>query len=192
MFLLSDRMEVYMSKMLYLTGGNTDDKSTRQITYNEAEKMFLDAQNMGKMFKPICSIVEYGEKGIYRKVIYFTFQVVIIDLHTTKQVWYEKMKDNRYFIDKIVYNNYKKQGIYVEMHIRNSTFSYPNICMIKAWEQNEWKYFVGDIDDTLFYRIIHFGDVETLYKDLDASFEPYLNNIRKCNEKFISDDLSND
>jgi hypothetical protein len=184
-------MEVYMSKMLYLTGGNTDDKSTRQITYNEAEKMFLDAQNMEKIFEPICSIVEYGEKGIYRKVIYFTFQVVIIDLHTTKQVWYEKIKDNRYFIDKIVYNNYKKQGIYVEMHIRNSTFSYPNICMIKVCEQNEWKYFVGDIDDTLFYRMIHFGDVETLYKDLDASFEPYLNNIQKCNEKFISDDLSN-
>lgn len=180
-----------MKKILYLTGGNTDDESTRQITYNEAEKMFLDAQNMEKMFKPICSRVEYGEKGIYRKVIYFTFQVVIIDLHTTKQVWYEKTIDNRYFIDKIVYNDYKKQGIYVEIHIRNSTFSDPNICMIKIYEQNEWKYFMGDIDDTFFYRTIYFGEVETIYKDLDANFEPYLNNIQKCNERFIKDDLRN-
>lgn len=178
-----------MSKLLYLTGGNTEDKNTRQITYDEAEKMFLDTQNKEKMYKPICSLIEYGAKGMYRKIVYFTFQVVAIDLDTTKQIWYEKTKDNSYFIDKIVYNDYKRQGIYVEIHFRGGTFSYPNICMIKIREQNEWKYFIGDIDDTFFYRIIKFGDMETIYKDLDSSFEPYLNNIQKCNERFISNDL---
>lgn len=178
-----------MSKLIYLTGGNTEDKCTRQITYDEAQKMLLEAQNEKKMYKPVCSLIEYSEKGIYRKVIYFTFQVVAIDLDATKQIWYEKKEDNSYFIDKIVYNNYKKRSIYVEIHFRDSTFSYPNICMIRINDQNEWKHFVGDIEDIHFYRIIKFGDIETIYKDLDVSFEPYLNNIQKCDERFIRSDL---
>lgn len=174
-----------MEEILYLTGGNTEDKNTRQITYDEAQKMLLDAQNEKMVYKPICSIVEYREKEMYRKVIYFTFQVVAISLDTTKQVWYEKIDGEQYFIDKIVYNNYKNMNIYMELHFRNRNFSEPNLCMIKKQSNNQWEYYVADIEDTLFYRKIEFGDTETVYKDLETNFEPYLNNIQKCDKRFI-------
>lgn len=174
-----------MDNIIFLTGGNTTDKSTRLITYDEAQEMLLDAQNDKETYKPICSMIIQKESVMYRKVIYFTFQVISVDLDTSKQVWYEKVNGNEFFVDKIVYNNYKNQNIYIELHFRNRTFSMPNICMIRMKGEKDWEYYVGDIDDTFFYRTIEFGDTDTIFKDLDTSFESYLYNIQKCDKRFI-------
>ena len=45
--------EIYMCKILYLTGGNIEDKSTRQITCDEAQKILLEAQKRKKNYNPI-------------------------------------------------------------------------------------------------------------------------------------------
>lgn len=174
-----------MEEILYLTGGNTKDKSTRQITYDEAQKMLSDAQNNKESYKPICSMIILKKGEMYRKVIYFTFQMISVDLDTTKQVWYNKVSENEYFIDKIVYHNFNKQNIYLEMHFRDRTFSDPNICMIRMQGEKDWEYYVGDIEDTLFYRTIKLGEIDSIYNDLDTSFESYLHNVQKCDKRFI-------
>ena len=174
-----------MYNIIYLTGGNTKDKNTRQMSYDEAERMLLDAQNEKATYKPICSMIVLKEKEIYRKIIYFISQVVAIDLETSKQIWYEREEDHKYFINKIVYYKYNNQNMYLEMHFRNRTFSDPNICMVRRQNENDWEYYVADIEDTLFYREIEFGDTETAFKDLETNFKPYLNNIQKCDKRFI-------
>lgn len=130
--------------------------------------MLLDAQNEKETYNPICFMIVFKEN-----VIYFTFRVVVINLDTTKQIWYEKLKGNGYFINKIVYYNYNNLKKYIKMHFRNHTFSDPNICMIRMQGKKDWEYFVGDIEDSFFYRVIEFGDTETVFKNLDTSFEPY-------------------
>lgn len=182
--------EIYMCKILYLTGGNIEDKSTRQITCDEAQKILLEAQKGKKNYNPICSMMDYRDNRLYRKIIYFTFQLVAIDLDTTKQIWYEKVNGDEYFIDKIVYNNYQNKNVYIELYFRNSKFSKPNICMIRMKDKNGWRYFVGDIEDIHFYRTIKFGDIEIVFKDLDASFEAFLNNVQECDKRFVRDDES--
>lgn len=179
-----------MCKIIYLTGGNIEDKSTRQITCDEAQKILLEAQKGKKNYNPICSMMDYRDNRLYRKIIYFTFQLVAIDLDTTKQIWYEKVNGDEYFIDKIVYNNYQNKNVYIELHFRNSKFSKPNICMIRMKDKNGWRYFVGDIEDIHFYRTIKFGDIEIVFKDLDASFEAFLNNVQECDKRFVRDDES--
>ena len=146
-----------MCKILYLTGGNIEDKSTRQITCDEAQKILLEAQKGKKNYNPICSMMDYRDE---------------------------------YFIDKIVYNNYQNKNVYIELHFRNSKFSKPNICMIRMKDKNGWRYFVGDIEDIHFYRTIKFGDIEIVFKDLDASFEAFLNNVQECDKRFVRDDES--
>lgn len=79
---------------------------------------------------------------------------------------------------------------YIELHFRNSKFSKPNICMIRMKDKNGWRYFVGDIEDIHFYRTIKFGDIEIVFKDLDASFEAFLNNVQECDKRFVRDDES--
>ena len=66
-----------MCKILYLTGGNIEDKSTRQITCDEAQKILLEAQKGKKNYNPICSMMDYRDNRLYRKIIYFTFQLVL-------------------------------------------------------------------------------------------------------------------
>ena len=41
--------EIYMCKILYLTGGNIEDKSTRQITCDEAQKILLKRKKVRKI-----------------------------------------------------------------------------------------------------------------------------------------------
>lgn len=50
-----------MCKILYLTGGNIEDKSTRQITCDEAQKILLEAQKGKKNYNPICSMMDYRD-----------------------------------------------------------------------------------------------------------------------------------
>lgn len=73
-----------MCKILYLTGGNIEDKSTRQITCDEAQKILLEAQKGKKNYNPICSMMDYRDNRLYRKIIYFTFQLVAIDFRYHK------------------------------------------------------------------------------------------------------------
>lgn len=63
--------EIYMCKILYLTGGNIEDKSTRQITCDEAQKILLEAQKGKKNYNPICSMMDYRDNRLYRKIILF-------------------------------------------------------------------------------------------------------------------------
>ena len=60
--------------------------------------------------------------------------------------------------------------------------------MIRMKDKNGWRYFVGDIEDIHFYR--KFGDIEIVFKDLDASFEAFLNNVQECDKRFVRDDES--
>lgn len=173
-----------MYDFLYLTGGNSMDKRTKEITCDEAKKMLLDAQNENT-YKPICSTIILKENKEYRKIIYFNFRVLVVDLESTKQIWYEKVNGNKYFVDKVVYERYGKQQAYVEVHFRNRNFSNPNICMIRMQNEKDWEYYVGDIEDTLFYRTIEFGDIDVLFRDLEMSFESYMKNIQKCDKRFI-------
>ena len=174
-----------MCKILYLTGGNIEDKSTRQITCDEAQKILSEARKGKKNYNPICSMMEYRENKAYRKIIYFTFHLIAIHLDTTKQIWYQNVGGDEYFIDKIVYNNYQNKNIYMELHFRNRNFSRPNICMIRIKDENGWRYFVGDIEDIHFYRTIEFEDSEIVFKDLDTNFEVFLNNVQECDKRFV-------
>ena len=61
--------EIYMCKILYLTGGNIEDKSTRQITCDEAQKILLEAQKGKKNYNPICSMMDYRDNRLERLFI---------------------------------------------------------------------------------------------------------------------------
>ena len=173
-----------MYEYVYMTGGNYDDKNTKLLTYDEAKQMLLDAQNI-KTFNPICSMRIFKEQSPFRSFIYFNFRLIVVDIDRAKQIWYEKVRGKEdYFINKIVYEKYNGQKAYIELHFRNRDFSDPNICMIRKQNEDDWEYYVADIDDTLFYRKIEFGDTETVFKDIETTFEPYLSNIQKCDKRF--------
>lgn len=140
--------------------------------------------NIKDPYKPICSMVILDRKRAYRKIIYFRFRVIIYDFNTTKQIWYEKINENEYFMDKIVFENYDNKDKYIEIHLRNHNFSVPNSCMIKTGFNGLWKYYTGDIDELKFYRKIEFGNIDILCSDLEINFESYLKNKKGCNEKF--------
>ena len=169
---------------MFLTGGNSKDKDTRRITFEEAQKMVCDT-DIKNAYKPICSMVILDGERKYRKIIYFKKRVIIYDFDTTKQVWYEKVNDDEYFIDQIAFENYRNQNKYVEVHLRNRDFSDPNICMIRVGSDGRWKYYVGDIDDSKFYRKIEFGDTDILYNDIETNFESYLMNVKECGKNFL-------
>lgn len=174
-----------MYEYIYMTGGNHNDKNNRMITYDEAKKMLIDAQNI-KTYKPICSIRILKNNEPFRTIIYFNFRVIVVDLDIGKQIWYEKVKGSeKYFIDQIVYLKYNDQSTHIQLFLRDRNFSDPNICMIKKQGEAKMEYYVATIDDTLFYREIEFGDTETLFKDLETDFRPFLHNVQKCNKKFI-------
>lgn len=175
-----------MYEIRYETGGNYNDKNTKLLTFEEAKQLFLDMQHI-KTYNPICSMRITREKKPFRSLIYFNFQVIAVDIDLGKQIWYEKTDESgEYFIYKIVYEKQNNNKVYVEMHFRNRDFSDPNICMIKKLDNNDnWEYYVADIEDTLFYRKIEFGDTEIVYKDLETNIEGYLTNIQKCDKRFI-------
>lgn len=174
-----------MYETLYITGGNYKDKKTRQLTYDEAEKLFADSQDI-KTYNPICSMRILKDSEPFRTFIYFNFQVIAVDLCMGKEIWYEKIRDSEeYFINKIVRNKYNDEQAYIELHFRNRSFSDPNICMIKLKKHTDWDYYAADIEDTLFYRKIEFGETATVFKDLETNFEDYLHNIQKCDKRFI-------
>ena len=91
-----------------------------------------------------------------------------------------------YFIDKIIYKKYEYENktVDIEAHFRNHTFSEPNICMINIVEEGEKNYYIGEIDETVFYRTIKFGEIDTFLKDLQMHLEKNIFNIQKCNEKY--------
>ena len=89
-----------------------------------------------------------------------------------------------YFIYKIVYEKLGNEEVYIELHLRNRDFSDPNVCMIKKRNQEDWEYYVADIEDKFFYRKIEFGDTEVLFKDLETNFQPFLHRIQKCDKRF--------
>lgn len=176
-----------MYEYIYITGGNYKDKKTKVITYDEAKKMLIDAQDI-TTYSPICSMlmIKDNETEPCQAIIYFNFRVIVADVDLGKQIWYEKVKGSeKYFIDQIVYEKYNNQNAYIQLFLRNRNFSDPNICMIKKQNEKDMEYYVATIDDTLFYRDIEFGDTETVYKDLETNFEPYLNNIQKCDNRYI-------
>ena len=43
-------------------------------------------------------MMDYRDNRLYRQIIYLTFQLVAIDLDSTKQIWYEKHFPNQLLI----------------------------------------------------------------------------------------------
>lgn len=176
-----------MYEYIYITGGNYKDKKTKVITYDEAKKMLIDAQDI-TTYSPICSMlmIKDNETEPCQAIIYFNFRVIVADVDLGKQIWYEKVKGSeKYFIDQIVYEKYNNQSAHIQLFLRNRNFSDPNKCMIKKQNEKDMEYYVATIDDTLFYRDIEFGDTEIIYKDLETNFKPYLNDIQKCDQRYI-------
>ncbi len=175
-----------MYEIRYETGGNSYDKNMKLLTYEEAGQLLLEMQDV-KTYNPICSMRITKEKKPYRSLIYFNFQVIAVDLDLGKQIWYEKVDGREeYFIYKIVYEKHNGENAHIELHLRNRDFSDPNICMIKELDDNDhWEYYAADIEDTLFYRRIVFGETEVAYKDLETNFRDYLQNVQKCDKRFV-------
>lgn len=145
-------------EVLYYTGGNDLDKNTEQISYDEAEKLFIRGQK-ATGFEPICSAIFMDKGKKEYKVIYFKDGIIFIDLLSSMQIWYKKLEENTYFIDKIIINNYqyKQKHAIVELNFRNHTFSEPNICMVRVSCNGENEYYLGNIEETAFYRDIKWG-----------------------------------
>lgn len=174
-----------MYEYIYITGGNYKDKKTKVITYDEAKKMLFDAQDINN-YKPICSMRILKNNEPFRTFIYFNSSIIVVDLELGKQIWYEKISgSNSYFIDKIVCEKYNNQSTNIQLFFRNRNFSSPNICMIKQKNGEKMAYYVATIDDTLFYRDIEFGETEPAFSDIKTNFLPYLNNLQKCDKRFI-------
>lgn len=174
-----------MDKIVFYDKPNKEDKNSREITCEEANEMITEAQKK-KTFSPVCSAYLFKDNLEYYKIIYFVDMIIFIDLINIKQIWYEKISDLYYFIDKIIYKKYEYENkiVDIEAHFRNHTFSEPNICMINIVEEGEKNYYIGEIDETVFYRTIKFGEIDTFLKDLQMHLEKNIFNIQKCNEKY--------
>ncbi len=178
----------------------------RELINWKTKKLFLDAKDI-KTYSPICTMAFWHnslgestkdiktqfqlcrvmEASLNKVIIYFNYQVIVEDLDIGKQIWYEKARDREeYFIEKIIRTKYNNKSENIELYFRDRNFSDPNICMIKVNNGKDWDYYMADIDDTLFYRTIEFGDTETIDKDLQTNFEIYLYNIEKRGKNLIS------
>jgi uncharacterized protein YpiB (UPF0302 family) len=176
-----------MYEILYSTGLNKGEKDEKQLTFDEAQQLFIAAQNNKELsFVCSCHIKQNEPFFLYRTIRYFNDKIDAFDGVTAKGICYQKLHGNEYFIQKAEYHDYKynNQLLHVELNFRNRNFSMPNICMIEVTDNEDKIYYIADINDTFFYRTIEFDDIDILFKDLDTSLKEFLYNFRKTNDNF--------
>ena len=177
-----------MCEIFYITGANKEDENAKQITYDEAKELFLVEQNKKKV-GIICSVFmdQIEPVLIHKEIRYFADGIDFFDGVVGKGVYYEKINENKYFIDQVTYVNleYNNQKLDVELNFRGCSFSEPNICMIRVKSNNITTYYKANIyDDKFFYRTLNFDDTDIMYKDIEMSYKNYLFNYRKTNSNF--------
>lgn len=175
-----------MCEIFYTTGANKEDENAKQITYDEAKELFLQHK---KIVGIICSVFmdQIEPVLIHKEIRYFADGIDFFDGVVGKGVYYEKINENKYFIDKVTYVNleYNNQKLNVELNFRGSSFSEPNICMIEVRHNNITTYYKANIhDDKFFYRTLNFDDTDIMFKDTEMNYKDFLFNYRKTNSNF--------